>query len=140
MGNQIIATEAKIEELQIHETDLNAFEMEQIVRLRDELQQLNRSKVELEEASRTCLNQCLKMIRPFQVIFGIFGTVLLILILTSLTLTNIDKALHSSAKSGYVLVNGTLPNPMDMALVFSQRAFPLDYILYLGLVIFFVMT
>ena len=138
--NQIIATEARLEELQSHEDDLNAFEREEVRRLEEELQQLQRSKTELEEVSRTCLNQCLKCCRPFQVLFGIFGTVLLILIVTSLTLTNIDKALHSSAKSGYVLVNGTLPNPMDMALVFTQRAFPLDYILYLGLVIFFVMT
>ena len=138
--NQIMATEARLEELQQHEDDLNAFEREEVARLQEELQQLNRSRQELEEASKTCINRLLKIFRPFQVLFGIFGVLLLILIATSLTLTNVDKAIHSSAKAGYVLRNGSLPNPMDMALVFTQRAFPLDYILYLGLVIFFVIT
>ena len=138
--NQIVASEGRLEELQQHEDDLNAFEREEVGRLQEELRILNRSKQELEEASRTCINRLLKMLRPFQVLFGIFGVLLLILITTSLTLTNVDKALHSTAKAGYVLRNGTLPNPMDIALVLSQRAFPLDYILYLGLVIFFVVT
>ena len=48
-------------------------------------------------------------------------------------LTQVDKAMHSDgAKSGYVLRNGSLPNPTDMLLVYSQDAFPLDYILYSG--------
>ena len=48
-------------------------------------------------------------------------------------LTQVDKAMHSDgAKSGYVLINGSLPNPTDMLLVYSQDAFPLDYILYSG--------
>ena len=55
-----------------------------------------------------------------------------LLIFLSLILNNIDKAIHSSAQKGYILNNGTLPNPMDMALVFLQNTFPLDYILYLG--------
>ena len=58
----------------------------------------------------------------------------------SLILNNIDKAMHSSAKKGYILKNGTLPNPMDMALVFLQSTFPLDYILYLCMVLFFLIT
>jgi LMBR1 domain-containing protein 1 len=56
-------------------------------------------------------------------------------------LTNIDKAIHcKDAKSGYVLRNGTLPNPTDMLLVYAQVAFPLDYIIYTGIVLFFMIS
>lgn len=41
---------------------------------------------------------------------------------------------------GYVVVNGTLPNPVDLLLVYAQDIFPLDYILYTGMVLFFVFT
>ena len=68
----------------------------------------------------------------FQIITGVMFFLLGLLIFLSLILNNIDKAIHSSAQKGYILNNGTLPNPMDMALVFLQNTFPLDYILYLG--------
>jgi hypothetical protein len=68
----------------------------------------------------------------FQIITGMVFFLLGLLIFLSLILNNIDKAMHSSAQKGYILNNGTLPNPMDMALVFLQNTFPLDYILYLG--------
>ena len=65
--------------------------------------------------------------------FGIFFALLGLLIFISIMLTQVDKAMHSDgAKSGYVLINGSLPNPTDMLLVYSQDAFPLDYILYSG--------
>ena len=68
----------------------------------------------------------------FQIITGMMFFLLGLLIFLSLILNNIDKAIHSSAQKGYILNNGTLPNPMDMVLVFLQNTFPLDYILYLG--------
>ena len=94
--------------------------------------------------------------------FGIFFALLGLLIFVSILLTNIDKAIHcKDAKSGYVLKNGTLPNPTgllsehydksgvlylidvfitDMLLVYAQVAFPLDYIIYTGIVLFFVIS
>ena len=67
----------------------------------------------------------------FGVIFSIFG----FLIFLSLILTNIDKAINSDGIfSGYTLQNSTLPNPVDLMLVFAQQVFPLDYILYTLLV------
>jgi LMBR1 domain-containing protein 1 len=37
------------------------------------------------------------------------------------------------------LVNGSLPNPVDMVLVYSQAVFPLDYIIYCGMILFFIL-
>ena len=46
------------------------------------------------------------------------------------------KAMNSEGPySGYTLVNGTIPNPLDVVLVLTQNIFPLDYILYTALVI-----
>ena len=52
----------------------------------------------------------------------------------------VDKALHSlGPRSGYFLPNASLPNPVDAVLVLAQRAFPLDYIVYSGMVLFFLL-
>ena len=45
--------------------------------------------------------------------------------------------LHSGPKSGYILQNGTLPNPIDILLVYAQSVFPLDYIMYCTMILFF---
>jgi hypothetical protein len=34
--------------------------------------------------------------------------------------------------------NGTLPNPIDIVLVWAQNVFPLDYILYSSIILFLV--
>ena len=72
----------------------------------------------------------------FGFLFASFG----LLNFVSLLLTSVDKAMHSLGPSeGYVLVNGTLPNPMDILLVYAQDIFPLDYILYSLMIVFFVL-
>ena len=40
---------------------------------------------------------------------------------------------------GYALQNFTLPNPIDMLLVQSQKVFPLDYVIILGITWLLVM-
>lgn len=100
---------------------------------------LQRSRHDLEQSARGCVNRALAALRPFQFVFGVFFALFAALIFVSLLLTSVDKAMNSlGPKHGYVLVNGTLPNPMDLLLVYSQDVFPLDYILYCGLVLFFV--
>lgn len=112
-----------------------------VQRLERDLRLLQRTRRELEQSSRSCVNTCLRLLRPFQMIVGVMFGLLGLLIWISLLLTSIDKAMHSDgAKSGYVLKNGTLPNPVDMALVYAQEVFPLDYLLYVGMVLFFVFS
>ena len=36
--------------------------------------------------------------------------------------------------SGYALTNSSLPNPIDMVMLVAAKLFPLDYLLYIGLV------
>lgn len=138
---QMLTIEVRLGELRNQEGPLGEFEIQEVERLEREKRILARSKHELEQATKNCTNRCLMVLRPFQVIFGLFFGLMGMLVFVSLFLTNLDKSLHSSgAKSGYALRNGTLPNPTDKMLVFAQEVFPLDYILYGGLVFFFVIS
>ena len=137
---EITEAETRLSELRINEEALNSFEQDEANRLEQEISAMNRRKNELIESSRGCYLLCYRMFRPFQVICGLIFLSLGLLIFMSLILNNIDKAIHSTAHKGYILKNGTLPNPMDMALVCLQNVFPLDYILYLAMVLFFLIT
>jgi len=142
LESQMKETEGRLSYLRNNEEEgaTNGFEQDEANRLEQELSMLNRQKTELIESSRGCFLMCYRLLRPFQIITGVMFFLLGLLIFLSLILNNIDKAIHSSAQKGYILNNGTLPNPMDMALVFLQNTFPLDYILYLGMVLFFLIT
>ncbi|VDI67551.1 LMBR1 domain-containing protein 1 [Mytilus galloprovincialis] len=78
-------------------------------------------------------------IQPFEVVIGVAFQLLTLLIFLSLLLTNIDKALHGKGyKLGYALPKRTLPNPIDIVLVFCQKVFPLDYILFTAVVMYLI--
>nr|KAG5696000.1 hypothetical protein BaRGS_023379 [Batillaria attramentaria]KAG5709644.1 hypothetical protein BaRGS_001694 [Batillaria attramentaria] len=42
-------------------------------------------------------------------------------------------------KFGFALPTRHLPNPVDIVLVFTQKVFPLDYILMTGIIVYFVL-
>ena len=61
------------------------------------------------------------LLYALQFLFGVFFSIVGLLIFVSLLLTSVDKAIYSlGPKHGFVLVNGSLPNPVDMLLVYSQ--------------------
>ena len=113
------------------------FEQVQVERLEQQSRLLRRTQRDLDQTGKSCVNRIIAFLRPFQVIFGILFAVFGFLIFVSLLLTSVDKAMHSLGPlNGYVLLNGTLPNPADIALVYAQDIYPLDYLLYLGFVVF----
>ncbi len=62
------------------------------------------------------------------------------LVFVSLLLQSADRAAHSlGPRHGYVVRNGTLPDPVDTILVYAQAVFPLDYIIYCCLIMYFVL-
>lgn len=93
------------------------------------------------EARDTCCQKCWIIFRPFAIVFGILLILVAILVFLSLLLTNIDKTMNSlGPKLGYALPKSTLPNPVDIVLVFCQKVFPLDYILFAALVVYLVIS
>ena len=139
---QIYNIESRLETLRGQdESQLNEYEHMEIERLEREERLLQRQRHELEQTAKSFTNRCILVFRPFQFIFGIFFALLGLLIFVSILLTQIDRAMHSDgAKTGYLLKNASLPNPVDLLLVYAQEAFPLDYIMYGGIVLFFIFS
>lgn len=77
--------------------------------------------------------------RPLKLIGGIFLMLLAIFIWVSMLLTAIDKVKNSVCKShcGYILGYANILNPFNWIFVKASKVFPVDYVLYLLLVIFF---
>lgn len=108
-------------------------------RLEGEERVLVRRERHLQAANLSWLNKCLKCCRPFEFVFGILFLLFGLLIFVSLLLTSVDKALHSLGyKYGYALPKAQLPNPINIVLVYAQKVFPLDYCLFVGIVLFFL--
>ena len=139
---QIYNIQSRLETLRSQdESQLNEYEHMEIERLEREERLLQRQRHELEQTAKSFTNRCILVFRPFQFIFGIFFALLGLVIFVSILLTQIDRAMHSDgAKTGYLLKNASLPNPVDLLLVYAQEAFPLDYIMYGGIVLFFIFS
>lgn len=77
--------------------------------------------------------------RPLKLIGGLFLVLVAILVVVSMLLTGIDKAKNSICKShcGYILGHINIFNPLNWILVESSKIFPIDYVLFLLLVLFF---
>lgn len=108
-------------------------------RLEGEEKLLIRRERHLQAANLGWLNKCLKCCRPFEVVFGVIFLLLGLLIIVSLFLTCLDKALHSLGyKYGYALPKPQLPNPINIVMVYAQKVFPLDYCLFVAIVLYFL--
>ncbi|KAJ4287262.1 hypothetical protein N0V90_012660 [Kalmusia sp. IMI 367209] len=77
--------------------------------------------------------------RPLKLLGGLILMVLALLIFTSMLITGVDKAKNSICKShcGYILGHINIFQPLNWILVKSSKVFPIDYVLFLLLVLFF---
>ncbi|CAG5116660.1 unnamed protein product [Candidula unifasciata] len=101
---------------------------------------LARRERHLIASENSWFHKCFFLLRPFEIVLGVVFFLLALLVFISLLLTNIDKAMHSLGyKSGYALPERHLPNPVDIVLVYSQKVFPLDYLMMVGIIAYFVL-
>ncbi|KIW17038.1 hypothetical protein PV08_04229 [Exophiala spinifera] len=77
--------------------------------------------------------------RPIKLILGILLVVIVLLIFASMLITGIDKAKNSICKRhcGYLLARINIFQPINWILVKSAKVFPIDYIIFLFLVMLF---
>ena len=77
--------------------------------------------------------------RPIKLLGGILLLLLALIIWVSMLITGIDKAKNSICKHhcGYVLGNINIFQPVNWVLVKSAKVFPIDYVLFLLLVLLF---
>ncbi|KAF1912528.1 putative lysosomal cobalamin transporter [Ampelomyces quisqualis] len=77
--------------------------------------------------------------RPLKLIGGLLLIVFALVVFTSMLITGIDKAKNSicGAHCGYILGHINIFQPLNWLLVRSSKVFPIDYVLFLLLVLFF---
>ena len=77
--------------------------------------------------------------RPIKLIGGILLMIIGIFIWVSMLLTFIDKAKNSVCKThcGYVLGETHILNPINRILIEAAKVFPIDYVIFLLIVLFF---
>ena len=77
--------------------------------------------------------------RPIKLIGGLLLILVTIFIWVSMLLTGIDKAKNSICKShcGYILGHIQIFNPLNWIFVQSAKVFPIDYVLFMLLVLLF---
>eukprot|EP00455_Lapot_gusevi_P032977 TRINITY_DN3601_c0_g1_i5.p1 TRINITY_DN3601_c0_g1~~TRINITY_DN3601_c0_g1_i5.p1 ORF type:complete len:363 (-),score=109.87 TRINITY_DN3601_c0_g1_i5:136-1224(-) len=71
-------------------------------------------------------------------VVGIFLYGVSLLIIVSLILTTVDKALHSECRTscGYAIDTPSILNPINSLLVYSSKVFPIDYIIFGGIMVY----
>jgi LMBR1 domain-containing protein 1 len=77
--------------------------------------------------------------RPIKLIGGLLLVLIMILIWVSMLLTGIDKAANSLCKHkcGYILTHPLIFQPINAALVEASKIFPIDYVIFLLLTLYF---
>ncbi|OAX83063.1 hypothetical protein ACJ72_02581 [Emergomyces africanus] len=77
--------------------------------------------------------------RPLKLLGGLLLLVIAMFVWVSMFLTSIDKAMNSVCKQhcGYILGKTNIFNPLNWAFVQSAKVFPVDYILFILLVLLF---
>jgi LMBR1 domain-containing protein 1 len=77
--------------------------------------------------------------RPIKLILGLLLVVIVLLIFASMLITGIDKAKNSICKRhcGYLLAHINIFQPINWILVKSAKVFPIDYVIFLLLVMLF---
>ncbi|KAK5197166.1 hypothetical protein LTR72_000391 [Exophiala xenobiotica] len=77
--------------------------------------------------------------RPIKLILGLLLVVIVLLIFASMLITGIDKAKNSICKRhcGYLLAHINIFQPINWILVKSSKVFPIDYVIFLLLVMLF---
>ncbi|KAK5467491.1 hypothetical protein LTS15_000464 [Exophiala xenobiotica] len=77
--------------------------------------------------------------RPVKLILGLLLVVIVLLIFASMLITGIDKAKNSICKRhcGYLLAHINIFQPINWILVKSSKVFPIDYVIFLLLVMLF---
>lgn len=77
--------------------------------------------------------------RPLKLLGGLLLMVLALLVFVSMLITGIDKAKNSvcGAHCGYILGHINIFQPLNWIFVKSSKVFPIDYVLFLLLVLFF---
>jgi len=120
---------------------LTRWERNQLRRIEENERLRRRIERQQQHSSRNICGKIALLLRPFKFVFGLIFLLISLLIITSVIITSIDKTMHSLGyRYGYALPKPKIFNPLNAVLVYFQKVFPLDYILFLGIVLFLLLS
>jgi len=92
------------------------------------------------EQSKTGWRKAWAAVRPFMFLFGFVFILVSLLIVVSMVLTDVDKAMHSSnfcgSQCGFLLAYPQIVNPIDTILTAIAKYFPFDYVVLACLILY----
>ncbi|KAL0088617.1 hypothetical protein F4703DRAFT_1847384 [Phycomyces blakesleeanus] len=108
----------------------------------DEAKIFERQLKDLEDDRNKWRYKLWLMFRPFELAFGIFLLVVSFLIVLCIILSCFDKMVFSicGSECGYIASSPDFFQPINFILVNIQRAFPLDYMLLVGLIVYLLVV
>ncbi|KAF2099429.1 hypothetical protein NA57DRAFT_38600 [Rhizodiscina lignyota] len=118
-------------------------ELEALVREERTLVRRERLAAEAQGEGRSwvvkAFNKISAFFRPIKLLGGLLLMIIALLIWVSMLITGIDKAKNSICKTGcgYVLGHINIFQPINWIFVVSSKVFPVDYILFLFLILLF---
>lgn len=119
--------------------NLTRFERNELRRIEQDEQLQHRIDRKKSKMSKSLCGKVATILKPFEVVFGFAFLGVSLLIMISLTITSVDKAMNSLGyKVGYALPKPKLPNPVNIVMVNASKVFPLDYVLFSGMALFFI--
>ncbi|KAK3846295.1 MAG: hypothetical protein J3R72DRAFT_434559 [Linnemannia gamsii] len=112
---------------------------------RHAFRELSREALVLENRSRmvqsvrdSWFNRCRCIVRPFEILLGLAGLTLTVLLIASIGITTIDNLTEDvcGAPCGYILTHPNIPNPLNILFLNLSPFFPVDYILMVMIILY----
>ncbi|CAO3573022.1 unnamed protein product [Mortierella alpina] len=97
----------------------------------------NRS-MNVQRVRDSCFHRCHCILRPFQVLLGLVGTILTALLVASIIVTSIGQMDNDvcGGPCGYIFLGKDLPNPLNILFLKLSPYFPIDYILIVMIILY----
>eukprot|EP01095_Lingulamoeba_sp_RSL-Kostka_P010604 TRINITY_DN3856_c0_g1_i1.p1 TRINITY_DN3856_c0_g1~~TRINITY_DN3856_c0_g1_i1.p1 ORF type:complete len:506 (-),score=106.44 TRINITY_DN3856_c0_g1_i1:190-1707(-) len=116
--------------------ELSKKDKDNVYELEEQEKEVEEKLTKLEQLE-TGWYKCKNLFSPFQILFGALLLLCSFLIISSMTLSLIDRIINSDCgfKCAFILTSpGTLPNPIDLLLTYSSIYFPIDYIIFSAII------
>lgn len=93
---------------------------------------LSQKNKKLNEISNSWGERCEPFIYPIKLALGLLFFAISLFIIISLFLTSLNRAIFSKCHffCGFLTLENTIPNPLDLLLTYSSILFPLDIIFF----------
>jgi len=110
--------------------------------LRDRDQALVRREEKLTAVTESFCFKLGSLFAPFRILIGAVLLLWSLLLVVSIVLTQVDRLANNycGARCGFLLKYNKIFNPMDKLLVFVSAFFPVDYVVFTVLVVYFFFT